>query len=153
VDAPLQDLARRAKTPARPASLRQRLLNLRVADLLARNTLVSTGAFLFDLMLLWLFIDRFAMNMMAAAVVAFLIATSIHYVFCRIWIFRGSDRALAAGYAYFLVNAGIGLVLTMTSFAALVFIGVHYLAARIIASVVAGLTVFLLNATLNFRSV
>jgi putative flippase GtrA len=136
-----------------PGKFRQRLLNLRVADLLARNTLVSTGAFLFDLLLLWAFVDTLAMPTLAAAATAFLIATSIHYAFCRTWIFRGSERGLASGYAYFLINAGIGLVLTMASFGALLAIGAHYLAARVIASVIAGLTVFVLNAMLNFKSV
>jgi len=87
-----------------------------------------------------------------AAVVAFIVANSIHYGFGRSWIFRGTDRAFASGYAYFLVNAAIGLVITIALFAAIIrWTPVNYLVARVLVSVVSGLTVFVLNAVLNFR--
>ncbi|MGQ0559329.1 MAG: GtrA family protein [Sphingosinicella sp.] len=133
--------------------MRKRLINLRVADLLARNTLVSCATFLFDLALLWALVETLGMGKILAATLAFLVAVTIHYAFARSWIFKGSERALASGYAYFLINAVIGLVLTIASFAVLMALGLHYILARVIASVIAGLAVFLLNAILNFRSV
>ncbi len=42
---------------------------------------------------------------------------------------------------------------TEAQFAAFMALGLHYIPARIVASVFAGLTVFLLNAILNFRAV
>ena len=133
--------------------LLRRLLSLRVAGQLVRNTIVSCLCFAFDLLLLWAFVEHLDMNKLVAAAIAFLIATSLHYSFARGWIFKGTEQALARGYAWFLVNAGVGLVLTIALFWAFMAIGFHYLVARVIASVFAGLTVFLLNAVLNFRSV
>ena len=120
--------------------------------MLARNTIVSCGIFAFDLALLWLLVEQAGMGKVWAAVVAFIVANSIHHGFGRSWIFRGTDRAFASGYAYFLVNAAIGLVITIALFAAIIrWTPVNYLVARVLVSVVSGLTVFVLNAVLNFR--
>jgi len=120
--------------------------------MLARNTVVSCGVFAFDIALLWLLVEQGGMGKIAAAALAFVIANSLHYGLGRSWIFRGTDRALASGYFYFLVNAGIGLVITIGLFAAMIrWTSVNYLVARVLVSVVAGLTVFVLNAVLNFR--
>lgn len=138
--------------PAR-RSLGARLLSLRVAKMLGRNTVVSCAVFAFDLLLLWGFVEWLAMDKLLAAAIAFLIANTIHYVFGRSWIFKGTKRRWASGYAYFLVNAVVGLAVTIFLFWAFMALGVHYLAARVVASVFAGLSVFLLNAIFNFRSV
>jgi putative flippase GtrA len=120
--------------------------------LLARNTIVSCAVFAFDLALLWALVEWLSWDKVAAAALAFVAANSVHYVFGRIWIFRGSDRHAATGYVYFLINAGIGLGITIGLFAAVVrWTSINYLIGRTLVSVVAGLVVFLLNATLNFR--
>ena len=143
-----------ARDPPTPKpSLLARLLSLRVAAQLGRNTIVSCGTFLFDLLLLWALVEWLAMDKILAAILAFLVAITIHYAFCRIWIFAGTDRAMASGYAYFLINALVGLVVTIVLFWAFMAVGMHYLVARVVASVFAGLAQFLLNAILNFRSV
>ena len=141
-----------AAAEAAGGGLVRRLLSRHAAILLARNTIVSCGIFAFDIALLWALVQLFEMEKVAAAALAFVIANSIHYGFGRGWIFRGTDRAIAAGYIYFLINAAIGLVITVTLFAALIrWTPMNYLVARVLVSVVSGLTVFLLNAVLNFR--
>ena len=120
--------------------------------MLARNTVISCGIFAFDIALLWLLVEQGGMSKVTAAVVAFIIANSLHYGFGRSWIFRGTDRAFASGYFYFLVNAGIGLAITISLFAAAIrWTSINYLVARVLVSVISGLTVFVLNAVLNFR--
>ena len=120
--------------------------------MLARNTIVSCGIFAFDIALLWLLVEQAGMGKVAAAVIAFVVANSLHYGFGRSWIFRGTDRAFASGYFYFLINAGIGLVITISLFAAMIrWTPINYLVARVLVSVISGLTVFVLNAFLNFR--
>ncbi len=132
--------------------LLRRLFSRHAATLLARNTVVSCGIFAFDLALLWALVAQLGMGKLVAAAVAFVAANSIHYIFGRTWIFRGTDRHIASGYVYFLINAGIGLVITIALFAAFIaWTPINYLVARTLVSVVAGLTVFLLNAILNFR--
>lgn len=130
----------------------RRLISRNAGWMLARNTVVSCGAFAFDLALLWALVELAGMGKVVAAAVAFVAATSLHYVFGRTWIFRGTDRAVASGYVYFLVNAGVGLVITIVLFAALIrWTPINYLVARTLVSIVAGLAVFLLNAVFNFR--
>ena len=128
-----------------------RLLSRHAATLLARNTIVSCGIFAFDIAVLWVLVQM-GMGKVAAAALAFIIANSLHYAFGRGWIFKGTDRGLAEGYVYFLINAGIGLMITISLFAAMIrWTPINYLVARVLVSVVSGLTVFLLNAVLNFR--
>jgi putative flippase GtrA len=132
----------------------RRLWSGRLALLLIRNTVVSCTVFLFGLALLWVLVERGGMNKLGAAALGFLVANTIHYAFCRLWIFPGSDRPLSSGYMYFFINSGIGLVSTIILFDGfMALMGSHYIAARIVASILAGLTMFLLNAILNFKCV
>ena len=120
--------------------------------LLWRNTVVSAGVFTFGLGLLWLLVEQGHMPKVPAAGLSFMVSNSIHYFFGRAWIYRGTDRKVVAGYAYFLGNAVIGLAVTVALFAAFMALGMHYIVARIVTSIFAGLVLFLLNAVLNFRS-
>jgi len=87
-----------------------------------------------------------------AAAISFLVSNSLHYVFGRTWIYRGTERRIVRGYLYFLMNAGVGLVATIALFALFVDLGLQYLLARIVASIFVGLLLFVLNAVLNFRA-
>ncbi len=140
------------ETHARRERLAERLLSRRGAVLLWRNTVVSVGVFTFGLGLLWLLVEQAGMPKVPAAGLSFMASNSIHYLFGRAWIYRGTDRKVVAGYAYFLGNAVIGLAVTVALFAAFMAIGMHYIVARIVTSIFAGLVLFLLNSILNFRS-
>ena len=131
---------------------RKRLFSRRGAQLFARNTVVSTLAFGVGILALWVLVDRYAWSEVLAAGVSFVAANTLHYSLGRAWIYRGTTRHPASGYAYFLLNAAIGLAVTLSLFAILVAWGVHYLVARVLVSIVAGIVLFLLNAFLNFRS-
>jgi putative flippase GtrA len=142
-----------AAAPPSP-TLIARLMSRNAAVLLARNTLVSCFIFAFDLALLWLLVEYLGMGKLIAAAAAFIAANTLHYVFGRTWIFQGTDRRIISGYVYFLINAGIGLLVTIGLYAAfLALTSINYVVARVIVSVFAGLTVFLLNAVLNFRRI
>lgn len=140
--------------PRERRGLLSRLLSLRVGAMLWRNTVVSCTVFLIGLGVLYALVQWAGFPEVPAAGIGFLTANSLHYLFGRAWIFRGTDRRPATGYALFLVNAGIGLAVTMALYAAiLAFTPLHYLTARVIVSVFAGLIVFVLNAVFNFRQV
>jgi putative flippase GtrA len=140
------------ETAAPPAGLVARLLSRKAGAMLVRNTIVSCGAFAFDLALLWALVRWADMGKLPAAAIGFIAANTLHYALGRSWIFRGTDRGVASGYVYFLVNAAVGLAVTMVLYAAVLrFTSIDYLVARVIVSVFAGLTVFVLNAVLNFR--
>ena len=120
--------------------------------MLWRNTVVSTGVFLVGLGILWLMVELAGVDPVLATAISFVIANSIHYVFGRTWIFAGSDRSVSSGYVLFLGNAALGLAVTVGLFWALTeFTAINYLVARAIVSVFAGLAMFMLNATVNFR--
>lgn len=131
-----------------------RFFKRRVGGMLVRNTVVSTGVFLIGLGVLFLMVERAGVDPVLATGLSFLIANSIHYVFGHTWIFAGSDRKLATGYALFIMNALVGLAVTVGLFWLLTeFTPTNYLVARVIVSIFAGLAVFALNATVNFRQV
>ena len=131
-----------------------RFFKRRVGGMLLRNTVVSTGVFLVGLGVLWLMVEQAGVDPVLATGISFLIANSIHYIFGRTWIFAGSDRKLSTGYALFLMNAMVGLAVTVGLFWVLTeFTSMNYLVARVVVSVFAGLAVFALNATVNFRQV
>lgn len=121
--------------------------------MLVRNTVVGTTVFAIDLLVLWALVDRFGVNKLVAATIGFVIASSLHYALGRAWIFPGTSRHVVSGYFYFLINAGVGLLITILMFAAFIrWTTIDYLVARVIVSLFAGLATFLLNAFYNFRS-
>ena len=120
--------------------------------MLVRNTVVSCLTFAFDLVLLWALVRLAGWGKLEAAALGFIAANTLQYTLGRSWIFRGTERGVADGYVYFLINAGIGLFVTMTLYAAFLrFTPINYIVARVVVSVFAGLAVFVLNAVLNFR--
>ena len=136
------------------ASVGRRLLSRHAATLLVRNTVVSLGTFAFDIALLWLLVEVFAMAKVPAAAAGFVVANSVHYAIGRGWVFRGTERHVATGFIYFQLNSVVGLLITVGLFAAMIrWTPINYLAARVLVSVVAGLAVFVLNAVFNFRRI
>jgi putative flippase GtrA len=147
-------MADRVDAAAERRPLLLRLASRNAATLLARNTMLSCLIFAINLLLLHILVEELSITALPAAALAFVAANSFQYVFARNWVFRGTERQFGAGYAYYLANAAVGLATTMILFAAmLAFTSLHYLVARVIVSVFAGLATFLLNATINFRRI
>ncbi len=122
--------------------------------MLVRNTVVSSAAFLLGLAVLWALVEYAGIDPVLATGISFLVAQTLHYALGRTWIFKGTDRAVGSGYVIFLVNAGMGLAITVSLFAFLIrFTPMHFIVARIVVSVFAGLAMFVVNATYNFRRV
>lgn len=120
--------------------------------MLWRNTVVSCLVFGVSIASLWVLVEFLGMKEVVAAAIGFVAANSLHYALGRSWIFRGTDRAIASGYVYFLASGGLGLAVTVGLFAALLrYTPMNYLVARALVSVFAGLIMFALNALLNFR--
>ena len=131
-----------------------RVAESRSARLFGRNTVASFFAFAIDIALLFTLVEAVGLTYLPAATIAFLFAMSVHYFIARLWVFKESDRGLASGYVYFLMNAGIGLVVTLAVYWAMInLLGIYYLIARIVASIAAGILVFTLNAVFNFKEI
>lgn len=92
------------------------------------------------------------MAKLPAAALSFVVGNTLHYLFGRTWIYRGTQRAVVAGYAFFIVSAAIGLLVVLVLFAAFMAIGMNYIVARIVTSLFAGFGQFVINAVVNFRS-
>jgi len=108
--------------------------------------------FLPGLLLLWLLVEFAHVHKLLATGITFLIANTLHYALGRAWIYRGTERRVIPAYGFFLFNAVVGLAVTIGLFDLFIrYSEVHYLAARTLVSVVAGVAMFLLNAILNFR--
>lgn len=134
------------------SSLFARLFSRKAAVMLWRNTVVSCLVFGVSIASLWVLVEFLGMKEVVAAAIGFVAANSLHYALGRSWIFRGTDRAIASGYVYFLASGGLGLAVTVGLFAALLrYTPMNYLVARALVSVFAGLIMFALNALLNFR--
>ncbi|WP_088182613.1 GtrA family protein [Sphingobium sp. Z007] len=139
------------RAPAR-SDLLSRLFSRKAAAMLVRNTIVSCFVFGVSIAMLWVLVEFFGVRQVVAAGIGFVAANSLHYALGRSWIFRGTDRAVASGYVYFLATGGLGLAVTMGLYALLLhYTPIHYLVARILVSVIAGLVMFAFNALLNFR--
>ncbi len=122
--------------------------------MLVRNTAVSTVVFLIGLACLWALVEFAGIDEVIASGIGFALANTLHYTLARTWIFRGTDRKLASGYAFFVLNGLFGLAMTMALMAVLLeYTPINYLIARILVSVIAGLTMFVINAVWNFRRV
>lgn len=132
----------------------KQVVHSRGASMFGRHTMVSTIAFVLvlDLALLWSLVELAELDHMPAAIIAFFVPMTLAYVLEREWVFPGTRRGVATGYLYFAINVGIGSLLMLATFWALMqFGGLHYLIARVLASFVAGIAVFLLNGIFNFK--
>ena len=117
-----------------------------------RHTVASTITFLLDLAILWSLVELLDVAYLPAALIAFVIPMTLAYVIEREWVFPGTQRGVVKGFFYFALNIGIGSAVMFATFWALLELaGVHYLIARVAASVVSGILIFLLNGLFNFK--
>lgn len=119
-----------------------------------RYTAISGTTFLFDLALLWVFIEIFSIHYLVATAVALLIAVSFNYLVSRKWVFQLTERKFSHGYFYFIKFALLG----MTATTALMWVVTtytmwHFLLARTLVAVVVGSTNYVANLYLNFKVV
>lgn len=118
----------------------------------AKYSTIGASTFVFDLILLSIFVEFFAISQVWAAGIAFLIAVSVNYWLSRKYVFRGTLRDVKTGYVNFILIAICGLLLVTGGMYLLTTIfSVHYLIARVIIAVVTGVWNYLLNLFVNFK--
>lgn len=119
-----------------------------------RYALVGGGTFGFDLILLYVVTEYFGVPYYLATAGAFLIAVSMNYFISRRFVFKGTERSLHRGYAYFITIALLGAALTTAGVALLVtYAGLYYMVARVLVAFVVGTINYLSNLFFNFRVV
>ena len=113
---------------------------------------VGTSTFGFDLALLFLFSEFLHWNYVLAAGVAFVIAVSVNYVLSRRYVFAGTLRSVHAGYAIFLLIAGVGLgLVTSLMYVCVYALGMNPFLSRVLIAGVVGLWNYVMNLYVNFR--
>ncbi|KND49717.1 MAG: hypothetical protein AB203_01365 [Parcubacteria bacterium C7867-008] len=119
-----------------------------------RYALVGGSTLTFDLILLYIATDIYGVPYYISTPIAFLIAVSLNYVISRRFVFKGTERRMHHGYAYFMTIGFIGSLLT-TGLVTIVVstTGLYYLYARFIVATIIGLGNYLFNLYVNFRVV
>ena len=117
-----------------------------------KYVIVGVSTFIFDLILLYIFIDIFLWNYVIATGVAFVVAISVNYFFSRRYVFKGTLRSFYAGYVVFMVIASMGIGVAMLGMALMVGI-FHFriLDSRIIIAGVVGIWNYLMNLYVNLK--
>jgi putative flippase GtrA len=119
-----------------------------------RYAVVGVSTLCFDLLLLYIATSLLHIPYYLSTPGAFLIAVSINYFISRTHVFKGTERAIHHGYAYFISVALAGAVLTTSLVALLVtFAHLYYLLARVLVAGVIGIGNYLFNLYVNFRVV
>ncbi len=113
---------------------------------------VGVSTFLFDLFLLYFFIDFLKIYYVYATATAFGIAVSINYVLSRRFVFHGTLRSAHAGYGIFILIAlvGLGAVTGLMVFFVEV-LHMNYFPSRIIIAGMVGMWNYLMNLYVNFK--
>lgn len=119
---------------------------------LLKYAVVGGSTFAFDLVLLYAITDLAGIPYYISTPLAFVVAVSINYFVSRRYVFKGTQRRVHHGYAYFLGVAILGGLLISGAVAALVTLfSLHYLAARTLVACVVGLGNYLFNLHINFK--
>jgi putative flippase GtrA len=115
-------------------------------------SLIGFSTFLFDLALLAALTQFGGVNPVWAAGLSFLVAVSLNYALSRHFVFSGTARGHKAGYVYFVLIAGVGLLFVTGSMYLLVTVlGFYYLAARTAIAVITGMWNYTINLFFNFK--
>ena len=117
-------------------------------------SLIGFGTFIFDLILLTALKELAHINPVWAAGGSFLVAVSINYLLSRRFVFVGATRGHKDGYSYFLLIAGVGLLLVTAGMYILVqVLGVYFILARVLIAALTGIWNYSMNLFFNFKVV
>lgn len=113
---------------------------------------IGISTFGIDLLLLLVFTELFTFNYLISAGVAYILAISVNYLLSRHYVFSGTLRSAHAGYAIFLVIAGIGfLIVTGCMYVFVQAFGLNLFVSRIIVAGIVGVWNYVMNLYVNFR--
>lgn len=115
-------------------------------------SIFGTTAFLFDLALLYTFREIVAIPYWVAVPLAFVIATSLHYVLVRLFVFHDTTRSVHEGYFIFLlILCSNALLVTVLVVLLVEYAGVMLYLARTSVAGLVGILSFFFNSRYNFR--
>ena len=119
-----------------------------------RYALVGGSTFAFDLGLIWVMTELIGIPYYISTPFAFVVAVSLNYFISRRFVFKGTERKVHHGYAYFITVAGGGALLITLAVALLTeTLHLHYLLARTLVACAVGIGNYLFNLHINFKVV
>ena len=119
---------------------------------LIKTIVSSTGALAFDLILLFIFVEFFKIYYLFAAAFAYLVATSSNYFICRYWGFSGTKSKIIKSYFMFIAFGIFYIVAVLILLKFFVeSLQINYLIGRLLASIIIGIFVFILNYIFTFN--
>jgi putative flippase GtrA len=109
-------------------------------------------AFSIDLTLLYTTHTYLFVPYVVAVPSAFVLATSLHYIALRLFVFHDSTRTVSSGYVLFLgIMCTNALVITLLVTGLVELLGAPLYPARIAVGTLFGVISFFLNARYNFK--
>lgn len=124
----------------------------RIVYRLSKYTLAGSSTFFIDVALLYFLSVYTDINHSTLIVGSFLVGSTLNYLLCYFWVYRGTSRNKAHGYVYFLLFELVTLLLIVEATNALVArFGIQLIVARICVGIIVGCINFLLNTFLNFK--
>ncbi len=119
---------------------------------LLRYSAIGTVAVILDLLLLFVFVEFLHIFYLVAAAMAFIIAHSSNYYVQREWGFKETEQGIKRSYVYFISFGIMGIFLTIGLLAFMVeYLGLNYLFARWLVSLIVGGFMFFLHYRITFR--
>jgi putative flippase GtrA len=114
--------------------------------------IIGVSTFAFDLALLFLFAEIFHLYYVISAGLAYLVAITINYLLSRHYVFSNTLRSAHAGYAIFLLIAGVGFVL-VTGFVYFFVqtLGLNLFVSRVLVAAIVGVWNYFMNLYVNFK--
>ena len=115
-------------------------------------TFLIAPLFLLDLLLLFFFIDYFALRPEIGAVISFLLTGLLGYAFERYFIFQSQTRDFRSGFVLYLSIVLVGALLVYVGMLLLTHIlMVHFMIARVAVAVLSGAWDYFMNFYVNFQ--
>jgi len=125
---------------------------VRLFERFSSYIVVGFSTFLFDLSLIWLFINKLNVSESTAISIAFLIAVHINYTALRYWVYQKTHEQLPRTYTYFITLAlSSAVILPSLVVWCQQMLGVEMFKARVIVAAVLGTIGFLFNTFFNFK--
>jgi dolichyl-phosphate beta-glucosyltransferase len=117
-----------------------------------KYSLVGTSGTILDLLAIYIFVEFLYLNVILAAILAFIVAATNNFVLNKIWTFNNKSKEYRHQYLKFIIVSVIGL--TITIFLMYIFntiLGIWYLIAKLMTSGIVLFWNFLGNRLWTFK--
>lgn len=124
----------------------------RIIHRLSKYTLAGSSTFFIDVGLLYLLSSLTTIDRTLLIVSSYLVGSTLNYLLCYYWVYRGTTRKRTHGYVYFLLFGIVtGVLIVIATNVLVAYFGIPLIVARICVGIVVGCINFVFNTLLNFK--